>query len=104
MGSPRAVGVQRNGRAGSPRQHRPVIRIIPDGRGASPPPGTMHRETAPMPTRTPAVEPFLGLLRLQTRFPRLPGDAGEPASWPMPVRLAVVAGASPQRVVRQADA
>ena len=47
---------------------------------------------------------FLGLLMLDTRFPRLPGDAGLAASWPMPVRLAVVRGATPQRVVRQADA
>jgi hypothetical protein len=52
----------------------------------------------------PAAAPFLGLLRLQTRFPRLPGDAGEPASWPLPVRAAVVAGATAQRVVRAGDA
>lgn len=41
---------------------------------------------------------------LDTRFPRLPGDVGHPASWAMPVRWRVVPGASPQRVVQQADA
>jgi hypothetical protein len=46
--------------------------------------------------------PALGLL-LQTRFPRVPGDAGRPDSWPMPVLPIVVPGASPQRVVREAD-
>jgi hypothetical protein len=57
-----------------------------------------------MPMPPPAAAPFLGLLRLQTRFARLPGDAGEPSSWPLPVRTAIVAGASPQRVVRDGDA
>lgn len=48
--------------------------------------------------------PFLGLLMLQTRFPRLPGDVGHSATFAFPVRRVVVAGASPQRVVReQAD-
>lgn len=45
----------------------------------------------------------LGLLLLDTRFPRLPGDAGRPDSYRMPVRTAVVAGASPERVVRDGD-
>ncbi|HZF80427.1 MAG TPA: aspartate/glutamate racemase family protein [Rubrivivax sp.] len=46
----------------------------------------------------------LGVLMLDTRFPRVPGDAGNPQSWPMPVRFAVVQGASPHRVVREGDA
>lgn len=46
---------------------------------------------------------FLGLLMLDTAFPRLPGDVGHVASWAMPVRAVVVAGASPTRVVRQGD-
>lgn len=46
----------------------------------------------------------LGILMLETRFPRLAGDAGHPASWPMPVRMVVVPGATPRRVVREADA
>ena len=45
------------------------------------------------------VAPFLGILMLQTRFPRPPGDIGHPASFAMPVRWRVVPGASPQRVV-----
>lgn len=46
---------------------------------------------------------FLGILMLQTRFPRPPGDVGHPSSWRMPVRYRTVQGASPQRVVREAD-
>ena len=46
---------------------------------------------------------FLGVLMLDTRFPRLPGDVGNAASFAMPVRYAVVRGASPERVVRDAD-
>lgn len=45
--------------------------------------------------------PWLGLLRLDTRFPRLIGDAGRADAWPMPVRVRTVEGASPERVVRQ---
>ncbi len=47
--------------------------------------------------------PFLGVLMLDTRFPRPPGDVGCAASFAMPVRHAVVRGASPRRVVREAD-
>ena len=43
---------------------------------------------------------FLGLLLLDTRFPRAAGDAGRPDSYGMPVRAARVQGATPQRVVR----
>jgi len=45
----------------------------------------------------------LGVLMLATRFPRIAGDIGHPASLPFPVRYRVVAGASPQRVVRERD-
>jgi hypothetical protein len=47
--------------------------------------------------------PFLGVLMLDTRFPRVPGDVGNPVSFAIPVRHRVVAGASPQRVVREGD-
>jgi hypothetical protein len=40
---------------------------------------------------------------LDTRFPRLPGDIGHPASVPGPVLHRVVAGASPRRVVSEQD-
>jgi hypothetical protein len=47
---------------------------------------------------------MLGVLMLQTQFPRPPGDVGHPASFRMPVRWQVVPGATPGRVVQQADA
>jgi len=47
---------------------------------------------------------MLGVLMLQTQFPRPAGDVGHPASFRMPVRWQVVAGATPQRVVRLGDA
>jgi hypothetical protein len=46
----------------------------------------------------------LGVLMLETRFPRLAGDIGNPATFDFPLRYAVVAGASPHRVVRERDA
>jgi hypothetical protein len=45
----------------------------------------------------------LGVLMLDTRFPRVVGDVGHPATFPFPVRYAVVRGASPQRVVHERD-
>ena len=41
---------------------------------------------------------------LDTRFPRLPGDIGNPATFPFPVRYRVVDGALPRRVVVERDA
>ena len=43
---------------------------------------------------------MLGILMLQTRFPRPPGDVGHPASFGFGVRHRVVEGAAPARVVR----
>ena len=43
----------------------------------------------------------LGILMLQTRFPRICGDIGNPETWPFPVAYRVVAGATSQRVVRE---
>ena len=40
-----------------------------------------------------------GILMLDTQFARLPGDAGNPATWPFPVRIGVVKGASVAAVV-----
>jgi hypothetical protein len=45
----------------------------------------------------------LGVLMLDTRFPRVPGDIGHPASLPFALRYRTVQGASPQRVVRERD-
>jgi hypothetical protein len=55
-------------------------------------------------THPPPPSPVLGILMLETRFPRPRGDVGHPASWRLPVRYAVVPGASPRRVVHQSDA
>lgn len=46
---------------------------------------------------------MLGVLMLQTRFPRPPGDIGHPDTFAFPVCRMVVAGATPVRVVQQAD-
>ena len=46
---------------------------------------------------------MLGILMLQTRFPRPPGDIGHPASFSFPVRRRIVAGALAARVVRGED-
>jgi hypothetical protein len=55
-------------------------------------------------SRPRSASPFLGVLMLETRFPRVLGDVGNPGSFAMPVKHRVVAGASPQRVVREGDA
>jgi len=46
----------------------------------------------------------LGILMLQARFPRIPGDMGNATTWPFPVLYRVVKGASPERVVLRAAA
>ena len=43
----------------------------------------------------------LGILMLESRFPRIPGDVGNAATWDFPVHYKVVKGASPDLVVRQ---
>src|SRR5258708_16485916 len=41
----------------------------------------------------------LGILMLEARFPRIPGDMGNALTWPFPVLYRVVWGATPERVV-----
>src|ERR1700687_1212693 len=43
----------------------------------------------------------LGILMLEARFPRIPGDMGHAQTWPFPVLYKVIKGASPQRVVKE---
>ena len=44
--------------------------------------------------------PVIGILMLESRFPRIPGDIGNPITWPFPVKFGLVRGATPHRVVR----
>jgi hypothetical protein len=46
----------------------------------------------------------LGILMLDARFPRIPGDMGNALTWPFPVLYRVVAGATPERVVLEGAA
>ena len=41
----------------------------------------------------------LGILMLEAKFPRIPGDMGNATTWPFPVMYRVVKGASPEKVV-----
>jgi hypothetical protein len=43
----------------------------------------------------------LGILMLEARFPRIPGDMGNALTWPFPVLFKVVSGATPRRVVTE---
>ncbi len=43
----------------------------------------------------------VGILMLDARFPRIPGDMGNALTWPFPVHYRIVRGASPDLVVRQ---
>jgi Asp/Glu/hydantoin racemase len=42
----------------------------------------------------------VGILMLETQFPRIPGDMGNAMTWPFPVQYRVVRGASPDRIMR----
>ncbi|NDZ18250.1 hypothetical protein C7T35_12270 [Variovorax sp. WS11] len=53
-----------------------------------------------------ACQGFLGVLMLDTRFPRPPGDIGNPETFRragIPVRFVTIEGASPKRIVEEAD-
>ncbi len=49
------------------------------------------------------MSPALGVVMLDTRFPRVPGDIGNPATFDFTVRYRTVRGASPRRVVVERD-
>lgn len=42
----------------------------------------------------------VGILMLEARFPRIPGDMGNALTWPFPVLYKVIRDATPDRVVR----
>lgn len=42
----------------------------------------------------------VGILMLDARFPRIPGDMGNALTWPFPVHYRIVRDASPKKVVR----
>ena len=42
----------------------------------------------------------VGILMLETQFPRIYGDIGNAQTWPFPVQYRVVRGATPDKVVR----
>lgn len=43
----------------------------------------------------------VGILMLDARFPRIPGDMGNALTWPFPVHYRIVRDATPDRVVRR---
>ena len=51
----------------------------------------------------PGIAPRLGILMLETSFPRPLGDLGNPASWGVPTESIVVAGVGPQEAVQSAE-
>lgn len=64
-------------------------------------PGVKHSATPSTPST-----PFLGVLMLDTHFPRPPGDVGNPLTFErhgMAVRRLTIDGASVERIVKEAD-
>jgi Asp/Glu/hydantoin racemase len=51
------------------------------------------------PSPAPTENACLGIIKLDTRFPRPSGDTGNPDTFSFPVRYSIVRGASPRRVV-----
>ena len=45
----------------------------------------------------------IGILMLESKFPRIPGDMGNATTWDFPVLYKVVKNASPDAVVRKGD-
>ncbi len=43
----------------------------------------------------------VGILMLEAKFPRIPGDIGNAVTWPFPVHFKIVRGASPDAVVNK---
>ena len=58
--------------------------------------------SAPGSSVFPSVDGFLGIVMLDTRFPRPPGDIGHPGTFNVPTRRLVLPGAWPDKVVQSA--
>ena len=56
-----------------------------------------------MPENRESSQPCVGIIMLDTRFPRVLGDIGNPDTFNFPVRFSMVKGASPDRIVRRPD-
>lgn len=50
-------------------------------------------------TDTKSLNDTIGILMLDTRFERLPGDIGNPITWPFPVNYRVVQGCTPAEII-----
>ncbi len=56
-----------------------------------------------MPSNQRDSAPLIGIIMLDTSFPRIPGDIGNPQTFSFPVRYRTVKGASSKRVVIDGD-
>ena len=65
--------------------------------------GRKINESAPRPGKT-IYGAALGILSLDTRFPRIHGDIGNAETWPFPVIYKIVEGATSDKVVRKGAA
>lgn len=65
---------------------------------------SINANSAPPPPVFPpgAAQAVVGVVMLDTRFPRPPGDVGHPDSWSAPVNFRVVRGVWPDKVVQSA--
>ena len=52
---------------------------------------------------TPAPPPIIGILVMDARIRRIPGDVGNPDTFPFPVVCRTVAGATLKRLISERD-
>src|SRR3990167_4967017 len=107
----------RPGRAGAARARKrcppcrrpappPVVPALPASCFHVPIVGVFNPQLIAMKDTKTVAEGCLGVIMLDTRFPRPPGDIGSPDTWAragIPVRFITVPGASARRVVQAQD-